>query len=100
MAARENIERLILVCGATGSQGGAVTRRLLDRGFRVRGLTRNPQKPEAQALAEQGAEVVQGDMEDRSSIDRVLEGAYGVFFCAELLGDRLRPRGSAGQDGR
>src|SRR3712207_7774722 len=43
---------------------------------------------------------VQGDMEDRSSIDRVLEGAYGVFFCAELLGDRLRPRGSAGQDGR
>jgi uncharacterized protein YbjT (DUF2867 family) len=79
MVARENIERLILVCGATGSQGGAVTRRLLDRGFRVRGLTRNPQKPEAQALAEQGAEVVQGDMEDRSSIERVLEGAYGVF---------------------
>ena len=80
MAARENIERLILVCGATGSQGGAVTQSLLDRGFRVRGLTRNPHKPEAQALAEQGAEVVvQGDMEDRSSIDRVLEGAYGVF---------------------
>ena len=85
MAARENIERLILVCGATGSQGGAVTRRLLDRGFRVRGLTRNPQKPEAQALAEQGAEVVQGDMEDRSSIDRVLEGAYGVFSVSATL---------------
>ena len=80
MAARENIERLILVCGATGSQGGAVTRSLLDRGFRVRGLTRNPQKPEAQALAEQGAEVVQGDMEDRSAMDQVLvEGIYGVF---------------------
>jgi uncharacterized protein YbjT (DUF2867 family) len=79
MADGQNIERLILVCGATGSQGGAVTRHLLDRGFRVRALTRDPHKPEAQALAEQGAEVVQGDMEDRSSIDRVLEGAYGVF---------------------
>jgi uncharacterized protein YbjT (DUF2867 family) len=70
---------LILVCGATGKQGGAVARSLLDRGFRVRGLTRDPQKQEAQALAEQGAEVVQGDMEDRFAMDRVLEGAYGVF---------------------
>jgi uncharacterized protein YbjT (DUF2867 family) len=74
------MEPLILVCGATGKQGGAVARSLLERGFRVRALTRDPQKPEAQALAEQGAEVVQGDMEDRSAVDQVLvEGAYGVF---------------------
>ncbi len=79
MADKQNVERSILVCGATGKQGGAVARSLLDRGFRVRGLTRDPQKPDAQALAEQGAEVVQGDMEDRSDMDRVLEGAYGVF---------------------
>ena len=79
MTDRQNIERLILVAGATGKQGGAVARSLLDRGFRVRGLTRNPQKPEAQALSEQGAEVVQGDMEDRSDMDTALEGAYGVF---------------------
>src|SRR5918993_3994561 len=79
MADKQDVERLILVCGATGKQGGAAARSLLDRGFRVRGLTRDPQKPEAQALAEQGAEVVQGDMEDRSAMDRVLEGAYGVF---------------------
>jgi uncharacterized protein YbjT (DUF2867 family) len=79
MADRQNAERLILVTGATGNQGGAVARSLLDRGFRVRALTRDPQKPEAQALTEQGAEVVQGDMEDRSTMDRVLEGAYGVF---------------------
>jgi uncharacterized protein YbjT (DUF2867 family) len=79
MADGQNIERLILVCGATGKQGGAVARSLLDRGFRVRALTRDPQKPEAQALSEQGAEVVQGDMEDRSAMDRVVEGAYGIF---------------------
>jgi uncharacterized protein YbjT (DUF2867 family) len=80
MADGQNVERLILVCGATGSQGGAVARSLLDRGFRVRALTRDPQKPEAQALAEQDAEVVQGDMDDRSAMDQVLvEGIYGVF---------------------
>ena len=56
-----------------------MARSLLDRGFRIRALTRDAQKPEAQALAEHGAEVVQGDMEDRSSMDRVLKGAYGVF---------------------
>jgi uncharacterized protein YbjT (DUF2867 family) len=79
MTDRQNEERLIVVTGATGKQGGAVARSLLERGFRVRGLTRNPQKPEAQALAGQGAEVVQGDMEDRSAVERALEGAYGVF---------------------
>ena len=47
MTDRQNIERLVLVAGATGNQGGAVARSLLDRGFWVRGLTRNPQKPEA-----------------------------------------------------
>jgi len=70
---------LILVCGATGSQGGAVTRSLLDRGFRVRVLTRDPNKTEAKALADRGAEVVQGDMEERLTMDRAVEGVYGVF---------------------
>ncbi len=70
---------LILVSGATGNQGGAVARRLLERGFRVRALSRDTQKPEAQALAEAGAEVVRGDLNDRSSVDQALEGAYGVF---------------------
>jgi uncharacterized protein YbjT (DUF2867 family) len=85
MTDRQNIERLVFVAGATGKQGGAVARSLLDRGFRVRGLTRNPQKPEAQALTEQGVEVVQGDMEDRSDMDRVLDGAYGVFSVQNFL---------------
>ena len=79
MTDKQNAERLIVVCGATGKQGGVVVRSLLDRGFQVRGLTRNPQKPEAQALADQGAEVVQGDMEDPSAMERALEGAYGIF---------------------
>jgi len=80
MADNQNAQRLIVVTGATGKQGGAVARSLLDRGFRIRAFTRNPQKPEAQALAARGAEVVQGDMEeDRSAMERALEGAYGVF---------------------
>lgn len=75
----KNTERLILVTGATGKQGGAVVRHLLKGGFIVRALTRDPHKPKAQALAEQGASVVQGDLDDRAAISQALEGAYGVF---------------------
>ena len=79
MADTQSARRLILVSGATGNQGSAVARNLLERGFRVQALTRDPEKPAARALAERGAEVVQGDLEDRSSLDPALEGAYGVF---------------------
>ncbi len=79
MTEGQNAQRPILVCGATGSQGGTVARSLLGRGFRVRALTRDSQKPEARALADRGAEVVQGDMDDPPSVDRALEGVHGVF---------------------
>jgi uncharacterized protein YbjT (DUF2867 family) len=71
--------RLILVSGATGQQGGAVARSLLGRGIGVRALTRDPEKPEAKELVDLGAEVASGDLEDRSSIERVLDGVHGVF---------------------
>ena len=74
-----NEGRVILVSGSTGQQGGATARNLLERGFAVRALTRDPDKPEARELADLGAEVVSGDLEDRASIDRVLDGVYGVF---------------------
>ena len=86
MADGQNMERLILVCGATGKQGGAVARSLLERGFRVRALTRDPQKPEAQALTEQGAEVVQGDMEDRSALDKCSLKASTAFSPCRTSG--------------
>jgi uncharacterized protein YbjT (DUF2867 family) len=69
----------ILVTGATGNQGGAVARKLLEAGFQVRALTRNPLKESARKLAVLGVEVVYGDLDDRSSLDPVLEGIYGVF---------------------
>lgn len=69
----------ILVTGATGQQGGAVARHLLAAGFPVRALTRDPDKPAAQALAARGATLVRGDLTDRASVDRAVAGAAGVF---------------------
>lgn len=72
-------DRLILVTGATGKQGGATARHLLRSGYRVRALTRDPDKSAARELADRGAEVVRGDLDDRDSLDRALEGAYGAY---------------------
>jgi len=45
----------------------------------VRALMRNPQSDKAQALANDGVEVLQGDLDDRASLDAALQGVYGVF---------------------
>lgn len=69
----------ILVTGATGAQGGALIPLLLQHGFTVRALTRDPGKPSAQALAQQGVEVVAGDLDDEASLNRACDGCDGVF---------------------
>ena len=72
-------DKVIAVTGATGQQGGAVARKLLADGWKVRALTRDVDKPAAQELAELGAEIFTGDMEDRAELDAAFKGAYGVF---------------------
>lgn len=72
-------DKVIAVTGATGQQGGAVARKLLADGWKVRALTRNEEKPAAQELASLGAEVVPGDMDNRAELEAAFQGAYGVF---------------------
>jgi uncharacterized protein YbjT (DUF2867 family) len=88
-----NSDKLIVVTGATGRQGGATARHLLAQGWRVRALVRDPNKPAAQELAAKGAELAQGDLDDRASLDRALNGAYGVFSVQTFMG----PEGPVGE---
>jgi uncharacterized protein YbjT (DUF2867 family) len=82
-------EKTILVIGVTGNQGGAVARELRRKGWKVRGLSRNLNKPEVKALQEAGVEVVEGDMEDRTSLERAMKGMYGVFSMQSLFKPRV-----------
>ena len=70
--------------GATGRQGGAVLRHLLEQGRPVRALTRRPDSPAARALAAAGAEIAAGDMEDRSSLERAMRGVHGVYSVQDF----------------
>src|SRR5512141_2277265 len=72
-------DKVIAVTGATGQQGGAVARKLLADGWKVRALTRDVKKPAAQELASLGAEVVPGDMDNRAELEAAFKDVYGVF---------------------
>lgn len=69
--------KLILVTGATGQQGGAVARALLNNGQKIRIMTRHPDK--AAELAKAGAEVVKGDLTNQADLQAAVRGIYGVF---------------------
>ena len=73
------MENVILVFGATGTQGGAVARQLLTNGYKVRALVRNPDSEKAQTLARLGAELVQGNFDIPDSIKSAITGVWGVF---------------------
>ncbi len=72
-------DKKVLIFGATGNIGGAVVREMLKRGWQARGVTRNPQSEKALALAKRGVEIMQGDMEDRASLEAVFDGMQRVF---------------------
>ena len=77
-----NSDKTILVTGITGQQGGAVARRLHADGWRVRGLTRDPNAERARPARELGIELVTGDLTDEPSLAAPLAGVYGVFAMA------------------
>ncbi len=70
----------VLVTGATGFIGGNLARLLADRGYQVRALVR----PGSNTLTIDGTAVepVAGDILDRESVRRALQGCRGVFHCA------------------
>ncbi len=74
----------VLVAGASGHQGGAVARLLLDKGHQVRAFTRNPRSAAAEELRALGAEIFAGDLEDGVSVERAAEGADAFFLMTPL----------------
>ncbi len=78
---------MILVTGAAGKTGRAVTRALVAKGQRVRGLVR---RSEQMAVLEQLAagEVVVGDMRVQTTLDRACRGVRAIYhICPNMHAD-------------
>jgi farnesol dehydrogenase len=81
--------RKIFVTGATGFIGSRLVRALVARGHRVRALTRRPNpgpppggSPAEDPLKHEAVELVLGDVTDRDSLGRAVEGCSHVFHLA------------------
>ena len=71
---------MILIVGATGNLGGAITRTLLAQGLPVRILARS--QSNYQPLVDEGAQVVLGDLKERGSLDAACQGVDTVITTA------------------
>jgi uncharacterized protein YbjT (DUF2867 family) len=72
----------VLVAGVTGRLGGPLADSLIDRGHRIRALTRDPGSAAANRLRRRGAGIVAGDLDDPPSLRRAAAGADAVFVLS------------------
>ncbi|KAF9204707.1 hypothetical protein BGZ49_004976 [Haplosporangium sp. Z 27] len=84
------MSKVLVVFGATGQQGGSVVDFVindpeLSKQFKVRGITRDPSKPAAQALRQKGVDVVKADMDDIESLKKAIHGAHTVFAITSTV---------------
>lgn len=78
-----------LIVGATGMLGGEICRLLSERGSAVRALVRGSSNPEkVERLRKLGAEVLQGDLKDRASLEAACRGASAVISTASSTASR------------
>ncbi len=73
---------MILVIGATGTNGREVLQRLAGAGHRVRALVRNPAK--ADGLGLPNVELVQGDLGEPATLDRAFKGVRRAFVVTAV----------------
>jgi uncharacterized protein YbjT (DUF2867 family) len=73
-------QKLVVVIGATGAQGGSVILTLSkDPSYKIRAITRNPSSEAAQKLSAQDIEVVSANLDGRFSLIAAFWGANLIF---------------------
>ena len=78
--------RRVLVTGATGYIGGRLVPRLLEKGFCVRCLARDPARLRGRTWFDQ-VEVVRGDVTDAESLVGVMDGVEAAYYMVHSMGD-------------
>jgi len=86
-------KKVIAVVGGTGAQGGGLVRAILndkESEFTARAITRNAGSDKAKELEKMGAEIVEADVNDKESLAKAFDGAYGAF-CVTFFWEHFSP---------
>ena len=78
--------KTVYLTGATGLVGANIAKILLEKGYKVRGLVRNPNSDDSKAIAATGVEMIKGDVADLDSVLETMKGCDGVIHSAAMLG--------------
>jgi uncharacterized protein YbjT (DUF2867 family) len=87
-ARKQDMKPLITIVGVLGKQGLSAARTLLQSGqYRVRGITRRIDSPQAQRLAEQGAELLCLPLHVgyKKEFVEAFRGSHGVFLMTPSI---------------
>ncbi len=76
--------RLVLVTGATGYVGGRLVPRLIDSGYRVRVMARDPDRLQGRSWLDH-VEVVEGDVLKPDSLVAALQGVSDAFYLIHSM---------------
>ena len=87
MAPNPISDGLILVTGATGFIGRLLAERLVEDGYAVRCLVRNPEAPAAEELELIGCEIRVADLTRPPGIAEALEGVELAYFLIHMIGE-------------
>lgn len=80
------MNRIALIIGATGGVGSETARALLDNGWTVRAMTRNPARAEADFAEPGGVEWLKGDAMNQADVVAAAVGASVVVHAANPPG--------------
>ncbi|PWY95008.1 NAD(P)-binding protein [Aspergillus sclerotioniger CBS 115572] len=86
--------KTIIIIGITGNQGHSIAQRFLrDPTYHIRGITRNPSSPTAQALYAQGIELIPADLDDPQTLIPAFKDANLIFSVTNYWEPFFRPDG-------
>jgi uncharacterized protein YbjT (DUF2867 family) len=78
--------RTVAVLGATGYIGGRLVPELLERGWRVRAVGRNPEKLRCRPYASHpNVELAQADVLDLNALTETLKGCHAAFYLVHSM---------------
>jgi len=78
-----DVEPTILLTGGSGYVGGRLIPRLEQQGLKLRCLARSPDK--LRSRVEKATEIVQGDVLDKRSLDKALQGVHTAYYLVHLM---------------